>query len=229
MKTLNQLLANNRTWAASISAENPDFFSSLSRQQSPKYLWIGCSDSRVPANQIVGLVPGEMFVHRNVGNVVASDDLNCLSALQFAVDVLKVRHIIVCGHYGCGGIRAVLGQERLGLVDKWLTHIRQVHQKHADKLVAEVYCADRLCELNVIEQTLNVCQTLTVQDAWKRRQPLVITGWIYAVKNGLLRDLGVTVTSGSQLETAYESALLALRWNGWFHSRNGAKEKAASR
>ena len=183
---------------------NPDFFLNLSRQQSPEYLWIGCSDSRVPANQIVGLAPGELFVHRNVANVVVHTDLNCLSVMQFAVDVLKVRHIIVCGHYGCSGVRAALYRDRLGLVDNWLRHVRDVRQKHETVLAAvsdETERCNKLCELNVIEQVANVCQTTIVREAWERGQELAVHGWIYALQDGLLRDLNVTIT-GSPEDTS---------------------------
>ncbi|MEK7684790.1 MAG: carbonate dehydratase [Verrucomicrobiota bacterium] len=214
MKELSHLFANNRAWAGKIRAEDPDFFTKLSRQQAPQYFWIGCSDSRVPANQITGLLPGEMFVHRNVANVVPPTDLNCLSALQFAVDVLKVRHVIVCGHYGCAGVRAVLRGDRLGLVDNWLQNVQNVHQKHAAQLAAlpdEAQQFDGLCELNVIEQVASVCEATSVQDAWARGQPLVVHGWIYAVSDGLLRDLGLCVTGRQELASAYQAAV-ASRW-----------------
>src|SRR3954464_7242479 len=195
MRELSDLFENNRKWAARIRAQDPDFFAELSRQQSPKYLWIGCSDSRVPANQIVGLPPGQLFVHRNVANLVVHTDLNCLSVMQFAVDILKVRHIIVCGHYGCGGVAATFRRERLGLSDNWLRHVQDVHQKHADSIaaVAETQALDRLCELNVIEQVSNVSRTTIAQDAWARGQELSVHGWIYGLQGGLLRDLEVTV------------------------------------
>jgi carbonic anhydrase len=205
MKELSQLFANNRAWADGIRSEEPDFFQNLSRQQAPQYFWIGCSDSRVPANQITGLLPGEMFVHRNVANVVPPADLNCLSALQFAVDVLKVRHVIVCGHYGCAGVRAVLRGDRLGLVDQWLQNVEDVRQKHAAQLAAlrdEAQQFDRLCELNVIEQVASVCEATSVQDAWARGQPLVVHGWIYAVSDGRLRDLGLCAAGPGALTPA---------------------------
>lgn len=207
MKTLQTLIGNNRAWAASVSAEVPDFFEKLTHQQSPPYFWIGCSDSRVPANQIVGLMPGEMFVHRNVANVVAPDDLNGLSVLEFAVDVLKVGHVIVCGHYGCGGIKAVLEGQKSGLVGQWLRRVDQVRKQHAGRLAANPAPADALCELNVIEQTLHVCQTECAQTAWRRGQPLCVTGWIYSVSNGLLQDLGMTVTGPGQVEAARRRAI----------------------
>ncbi|MEI7728977.1 MAG: carbonate dehydratase [Verrucomicrobiota bacterium] len=210
MKFPRHLLDNNRTWANRIRTEDPAFFQNLSRQQAPQYFWIGCSDSRVPANQITGLLPGEMFVHRNVANVVPPADLNCLSALQFAVDVLQVRHVIVCGHYGCAGVRAVLNGDRLGLVDNWLQNVADVRQKHASQLDALTEAGrqfDRLCELNVIEQVANVCATTSVQDAWARGQPLAVIGWIYAVSDGLLRDLGLCITGRQELMPAYQSAI----------------------
>ena len=210
MKTLKHLFENNRAWAQRIHAQDPDFFSKLSRQQSPQFLWIGCSDSRVPANEIVGLLPGELFVHRNVANVVVHTDLNCLSVIQFAIDVLRVQHIIVCGHYGCGGIRAALRRERLGLIDNWLRHVQDVHQKHESEIAAledEKQQCDKLCELNVIEQVLNVCQTTTVQDAWLRRQELTIHGWIYGLHDGLLRDLRIEVRNAEHLAEAYRFAI----------------------
>jgi len=210
VKTLKHLFENNRAWAQRIHAQDPDFFSKLSRQQSPQFLWIGCSDSRVPANEIVGLLPGELFVHRNVANVVVHTDLNCLSVIQFAIDVLRVQHIIVCGHYGCGGIRAALRRERLGLIDNWLRHVQDVHQKHESEIAAledEKQQCDKLCELNVIEQVLNVCQTTTVQDAWLRRQELTIHGWIYGLHDGLLRDLRIEVRNAEHLAEAYRFAI----------------------
>ena len=207
---LHHLFANNRAWAARIKAQDPDFFQKLSKQQRPEYLWIGCSDSRVPANQIVGLLPGEVFVHRNVANIVAHSDLNCLSVMQFAVDALRVRHIIICGHYGCAGVQAVLGGERHGLVDNWLRYVEDVRAKHADrlsKLRNDQTRANRLCELNVIEQVMNVCQTTVVQDAWKRRQPLAVHGWVYAVSDGLLRDVVLSVSNPRQADRIYQAAL----------------------
>jgi carbonic anhydrase len=210
MKELNHLLASNRAWAKQMQTEDAEFFQKLTRQQAPQYFWIGCSDSRVPATQITGLLPGEMFVHRNVANVVPSADINSLSALQFAVDVLKVRHVIVCGHYGCCGVRAVLCQKPLGLVDNWLQHVDVVRQKHRLQLVSltdETQRFDRLCELNVIEQVANVCEATSVQDAWMRGQPLVVHGWIYAVNDGLLRNLGPCVASPGELLPAYQAAV----------------------
>jgi carbonic anhydrase len=204
MRSLTPLFRNNAAWAAKIRAQNPAFFEQLSRQQTPAYLWIGCSDSRVPANEIVGLQPGELFVHRNVANIVVHTDLNCLSVIQFAVDILKVRHVIVCGHYGCSGVRAALRGERHGLIDNWLRHVQDVRDKHrADS-------ENRLCELNVIEQVANVCQTTIIQDAWARGQELHVHGWIYALHDGLLRDLNVTVAGASELAAVRRAALEAL-------------------
>jgi carbonic anhydrase len=198
MRTLGKLFENNRAWAARIRQQDPDFFRKLSEQQLPAYLWIGCSDSRVPANEIVGLLPGELFVHRNVANLVVHTDLNCLSVMQFAVDLLKVRHIIVCGHYGCSGVQAALRRDRLGLSDNWLRHLQDVRHKHATLLAktsSDAEAADRLCELNVVEQVANVCHTSIARDAWERGQELAVHGWIYAIGDGLLKDLDVTVTN----------------------------------
>src|SRR5207237_2094908 len=198
MRLLKHLFANNRAWAARMTRQDPQFFSRLSSQQAPEYRWIGCADSRVPANEIVGLAPGELLVHRNVANVVVHADLNCLSVLQFAVEVLKVGHIIVCGHYGCGGVRAALRDDRLGLVDNWLRHVQDVRWKHQlqlDALPTEEQQHSRLCELNVIEQVINVSQTTVVRDAWTRAQSLSVHGWIYDLHDGLLKDLDVSVTA----------------------------------
>jgi carbonic anhydrase len=208
MRTLSDLFDNNRTWAARIRQRDPEFFIELSRQQTPAYLWIGCSDSRVPANEIVGLQPGELFVHRNIANLVVHTDLNCLSVMQFAVEILKVRHIIVCGHYGCSGVQAALRRDRLGLSDNWLRHVEDVRQKHLQSLSGlGSEAADRLCELNVIEQVVNVCQTTIARDAWERGEELAVHGWIYSLKDGLLRDLNMTVTALHETSTAYHSAL----------------------
>ena len=195
--SLSHLFDNNRTWAAERTRRDPEFFERLSRQQAPEYLWIGCSDSRVPANEIVGLDPGELFVHRNVANVVVHTDLNCLSVLQFAVDVLQVKHIIVCGHHGCGGVRAALRNDRIGLADNWLRHVQDVRVKHAAALEGErddKALEDRLCEFNVAEQVLHVTETTVVRDAWSRGQPVAVHGWVYDLSDGLLQDLGITVT-----------------------------------
>ncbi len=213
MRTLKQLFENNHAWSGQIRHQAPEFFLKLARQQSPSYLWIGCSDSRVPANEIVGLLPGELFVHRNIANLVVHTDLNCLSVMQFAVDLLKVKHIIVCGHYGCSGVRAALRRERLGLSDNWLRHVQDVRQKHEQHLAgirSDAEAADRLCELNVIEQVLNVCYTTIARDAWDRGQELAVHGWIYGLRDGLLRDLNFTVTAFHEAITLYQSALAAL-------------------
>ena len=202
MRALSRLLANNRTWASGITQREPGFFERLAGQQAPEFLWIGCSDSRVPANEIVGLLPGELFVHRNVANVVVHTDLNCLSCIEYAVDVLHVQHIIVCGHYGCGGVLAALRDQRLGLIDNWLHHIQDVREQHATELrglPSEAERHARLCELNVIEQALNVCRTTIVQDAWRREQPLTVHAWIYGLTDGLLRDLGICVSTTEEL------------------------------
>src|SRR5256885_1076900 len=196
--SLEKLLQNNLEWSRATLAKDPEFFSRLSSQQAPEYLWIGCSDSRVPANQITGLAPGEVFVHRNIANVVVHTDLNCLSVIQFAVDILKIRHVILCGHYGCSGVHAAMTKHRMGLSDNWLRHVQDVAHKHERYLGAfaeEARRHDRLCELNVVEQVLNVCQTSAVQEAWERGQALSVHGWVYDVRDGLLRDLGMTVES----------------------------------
>ncbi|MFA5056680.1 MAG: carbonate dehydratase [Opitutaceae bacterium] len=214
MRTLSRLFENNRAWAARIQRQDPEFFRQLARLQTPAYLWIGCADSRVPANEIVGLPPGELFVHRNIANLVVHTDLNCLSVLQFAVDLLKVRHVIVCGHYGCSGVLAALRGERVGLADNWLRHLQDVHEKHAARVQAAADPArqgDRLCELNVIEQVVNVCQTTIVRDTWQRGQELAVHGWIYGLRDGLLRDLGVTITGPDEVKPGQEAALAALR------------------
>jgi carbonic anhydrase len=210
VSSLSELFHNNREWARSITERDPDFFQSLSAQQTPKHLWIGCSDSRVPANEIVGLMPGELFVHRNVANVIVHSDLNCLSVLQFAVDVLKVEHVIVCGHYGCGGVRAAYHRSSLGLIDNWLRHVQDVRDRHEPQLARiddEEARIDRLCELNVINQVRHVCQTTIVQDAWRRRQPLTVHGWIYALTDGLLRDLQCEVESEDEVSVVYARSL----------------------
>ncbi len=212
-KNLNTLFKNNLAWAERIRAQQPDFFETLARQQNPEYLWIGCSDSRVPANEIVGLMPGEVFVHRNIANVVVHTDLNCLSVIQFAVDLLKVQHIMVVGHYGCGGVRAALFGDRLGLVDNWLHHVHDVRDKHIEALQAIGLSnarVDRLCEFNVIEQVANVCQTTIVRDAWENGQELAVHGWIYGLKDGLLRDLNVTVSNREEAGAICSNAISAL-------------------
>jgi carbonic anhydrase len=211
MRYLQRLFDNNRAWSA---AHDPRFFEKLAAIQHPEFLWIGCSDSRVPANQITGLEPGEVFVHRNVANIVVHTDLNCLSVIQYAVEVLKVRHIIVCGHYGCGGVKSVLDGERLGLINNWLRHIEDVRDKHRP-LIEELATAgarwNRLCELNVIEQVARVCRTTIVQNAWAGGQRLTVHGWIYGLTDGLLHDLGVSLEHGSELHTRYTGALAALQ------------------
>ncbi len=210
---INQLFNNNREWAQRTVERTPDFFQRLSAQQFPEFLWIGCSDSRVPANEIVGLLPGELFVHRNVANLVVHTDLNCLSVLQYAVDVLKVKHVIVCGHYGCGGVRAALNRDRLGLIDNWLRHVQDVAEQHSQLLTpieAFPTRVDRLCELNVIEQARHVCQTTIVQEAWGRGQSLAIHGWIYGLHDGRLRDLGVSTSTVDGIDETYHAALAAL-------------------
>ncbi|NTU85210.1 MAG: carbonate dehydratase [Chloroflexales bacterium] len=214
MRTVEELLANNSAWAEAVTTQDPYFFQRLTGQQTPAYLWIGCSDSRVPATQLVGLLPGEMFVHRNVANIVAHTDFNCLSVLQYAVEVLQVDHIIVCGHYRCGGIHAALHSHHLGLIDNWLQHVQDVRRKHASRLAA---CGDtdeeerRLSELNVIEQVVNVSQTTIVQKAWLRGQQLTVYGWIYGVEDGLLRDLQIRVSGLENLDEQYTRAVELVR------------------
>jgi len=210
---LQDLLDKNRAWSERVRARDPGFFRRLAAQQSPRYLWIGCSDSRVPANEIVDLDPGEVFVHRNVANVVVHTDLNCLSVLQYAVDVLRVPHVIVCGHYGCGGVRAALEEQRLGLADNWLRHVGDVKQKHAEALLAIADAPERharLCELNVIEQAVNVCQTTVVQDAWERGQDLSVHGWIYGLTDGRVHDLGLNISARAETATSAAAALAGL-------------------
>ena len=211
MRKLPHLFENNRAWAARIREQDPNFFEELSQQQSPEYLWIGCSDSRVPANQIVGLMPGEVFVHRNIANVVVHTDLNCLSVMQFAVDLLKVKHIMVTGHYGCGGVQAALRRARLGLCDNWIRHVQDVREKHEQRLasLSEADAVSRLCELNVIEQVTNVCETSIVRDAWDRAQELTVHGWIYGIQDGHLRDLKMTISSYDEVQPSYDTAVAA--------------------
>ena len=214
MNELNHLLENNRAWADRINREDPEFFAKLSTQQSPEYLWIGCSDSRVPANQIIDMAPGEVFVHRNVANVVVHTDLNCLSVIQFAVDVLKVKHILVVGHYGCGGVYAGLTRLRLGLVDNWIRHVTDVAERHSECLHASGGLElqhDRLCELNVLEQVVNVCQTTIVRDAWTRGQELTVHGWVYSLKDGRVHHLGMDIDSIDCLTDKYDAALARIR------------------
>ena len=209
-RRLADLFARNRAWAAAVTRRESDFFERLARQQTPRYFWIGCSDSRVPANEIVGLLPGEMFVHRNVANVVVHTDLNCLSVLQYAVDVLEVDHVMVVGHYGCGGVRAAWEARPLGLIDNWLRHVQDVAARHADELqllgdAPALY--DRLCELNVIEQAVHVCRTTIVQDAWRRGRNLAVHAWVYSLQYGLLRDLGFAPASADEVGPQYAQAL----------------------
>jgi len=209
---LRRLLENNVAWANEATRRDPEFFTRLQRQQAPEYLWIGCSDSRVPANEIVGLAPGELFVHRNVANVVVHTDLNCLSVLQFAIDVLGVKHVIVTGHYGCGGVRAAFDEARLGLIDNWLRHVEDVKRRHEKALSAldSERAIDRLCELNVIEQARHVCETTVVHDAWARGRDVAVHGWIYGLHDGLVRPLGFTARCVDDVERVYRAALASL-------------------
>jgi len=207
MRVLPELIEKNRNWAESVNEEDPKFFAELAKKQSPEFLWIGCADSRVPANQIVGLMPGEVFVHRNIANVVVHTDFNCLSVIEFAVAVLKVKHIIVCGHYGCGGVKAASQNHHLGLIDNWLRHIRDVRNKHEAVLRLTSNPEerlDRLCELNVVEQAHNVCHTTVVQEAWEKGQSLAVHGWIYKIQDGLIRDMNVTITGPDEIADAYK-------------------------
>lgn len=206
MRVLNNLFERNRRWAAGIKQADPDFFLKLSKQQKPQYLWIGCSDSRVPANQIVDLLPGEIFVHRNIANLVVHSDLNCLSVLQYAVEVLQVRHIIVCGHYGCGGVKAALEDREHGLIDNWLRHIKDIHRLHRpkfDTLGSEREKLNLLCELNVVEQVINICQTTIVRNAWQNNRELAVHGWIYGIDDGMLKDLDVCTTGLDEVDRLY--------------------------
>lgn len=217
MRQLKRLFDNNRAWAAQRVATEPEFFKRLVAQQNPSYLWIGCSDSRVPANEIVGLQPGELFVHRNVANVVVHTDLNCLSVLQYAVDVLGVHHVIVCGHYGCGGVRAALVGGRFGLIDNWLRHVQDVYVDHRERVDAggtETERVNRLCELNVLEQALNVCDTTIVREAWARGQSLAVHTWIYGLTDGRLRDLAFTATGDTEVVPMFEAAVRAVGTEG---------------
>lgn len=206
MHSLKHLFSNNRAWAERVELQAPGFFKQLSEQQAPEYLWIGCSDSRVPANEIVGLLPGELFVHRNVANLVLHSDINCLSVLQYAIDILKIKHIIVCGHYGCGGVAAAMNKQRIGFVDNWLRNIKDVYALHRDELDSfadDGERVNRLCELNVMEQVRNVCHTSFVQDAWERGQPLTVHGWVYSLRNGHIKDLRVSHSSATQIDDIY--------------------------
>ncbi len=209
LTAIQDLIEKNRAWALDVTSQDPEFFKKLANQQSPEYLWIGCADSRVPANEIVGLAPGELFVHRNIANLVIHTDLNALSVIQFAIDLLRVKHIIVVGHYGCSGVRVALNKGRVGLADNWIRHIRDVDDKHGAYLGKIVNTNDRLdalCELNVIEQVVNVCQTTSVQDAWDRGQPLTVHGWVYGLKDGLVRDLDVSIANNEELTSRYAAA-----------------------
>jgi len=213
MSSLAELFSNNQAWAQHLNARDPDFFEKLSHQQHPEYLWIGCADSRVPAEELVGLAPGELFVHRNVANVVVHTDFNCLSVMQFAVDLLKVRHIIVCGHYGCGGVLATLRGQRVGLADNWLRHVDDVIQRHSSLLARwedETERCNHLCELNVIEQVSNVCKTTIVRDAWERGQELTVHGWIYGMRDGFVRDLHTSASSLEEARGNYDESISAL-------------------
>ncbi len=209
MRYLKKLFDNNRRWAGSMTRTDPGFFQKLSHQQTPEYLWIGCSDSRVPANEIIGLMPGEVFVHRNVANIVAPADINCLSVLQYAVDVLRVKHVIVCGHYGCGGVAAVIKGGTTGLIDSWLQPIKDIRDKHAPDLSARRGSArtNRLCELNVIEQARSVCHTSIIQNAWRRGQKVAVHGWVYKLTDGLLHDLGFTAAGPEEIMSTYRRTL----------------------
>ena len=213
MPSLQNLFDNNRRWAERTNQREAGFFNRLARQQAPRYLWIGCADSRVPANEIVGLLPGELFVHRNVANIVVHSDLNCLSVLQYAVDVLKVEDVIVCGHYGCGGIESAWKKTSLGLIDNWLRHVQDVAEQYADQFprgITDTQASERLAELNVLTQVANVCRTTVVMDAWRRGQELTVHGWIYGLQDGLLRDLGLTVTRDGTVSAEHVRAIAAL-------------------
>jgi carbonic anhydrase len=211
--SLNDLLQQNRAWAQQMETRTPGFFTKLLQQQTPQYLWVGCADSRVPASEILGLLPGDVFVHRNVANLVVHSDLNALSVMQYAIDQLRVRHVMVVGHYGCGGVTAALHNQRIGLADNWLRHVQDVRNKHRhflDRLASDETKVRALCELNVLEQSLNVCETTVVQDAWARQQQVVVHGWVYGLNNGLLEDLCITVDSAAGVEPTYQAALAQL-------------------
>jgi carbonic anhydrase len=210
MRFLKHLFDNNREWSDKMKEDDPLFFQNLAPHQTPQYLWIGCSDSRVPANEIIGLPPGEVFVHRNIASVVVHSDMNCLSVIQYAVDILKIKHIIVCGHYGCGGIGAAMQNRQYGLIDNWLRHLKDIYLKHSpvlDTILDEHERYDRFCELNVIEQVYNVCHTTIVQGAWGRGQELAVHGWIYGMRDGLLKDLHVTMTGADDIQALYRMAV----------------------
>lgn len=212
-KHIDHLLENNRLWAERIQSEDPGFFQRLSTQQTPEYLWIGCSDSRVPANQVIGLAPGEVFVHRNIANVVVHTDLNCLSVIQYAVDVLRVKHILVVGHYGCGGVLASLEKARIGLADNWIRHVDDVAARHVEILtpLCKELAHDRLCELNALEQAVNVCRSTIIRDAWSRGQSIAVHAWVYSLRDGRAHDLGLAATSTQDLEARYQEALARIR------------------
>ncbi|CAN5594646.1 carbonate dehydratase [soil metagenome] len=226
-KHLQELLDNNRVWADQMESKSPGFFTNLTSLQAPQYLWIGCADSRVPANDLVNLLPGELFVHRNVGNIVSHSDLNCLSVIQFATDVLKVKHIIVVGHSNCGGVGAALNDRRIGLADNWIRHIKDVRNLHHDWLetLDPSQRVNALCELNVIEQAMNVCETTIVEDAWQRGQEVVVHGWVYGLHNGLLEDLTLAVTGPEDVAAAYATALAAVK--GRYDTRDDARDEVA--
>lgn len=209
MRKLKHLFDNNRAWAERMTTHDPTFFQKLSSQQTPEYLWIGCADSRVPANEIIGLLPGEVFVHRNIANAVIHTDLNCLSVIQYAVEVLKVKHIIVCGHYGCGGVRAAMQNREYGLIDNWLRHLKDIYQRHSGILdtLDDAARFEHFCELNVIEQVYNVCHTTIVQGAWRRGQELAVHGWIYGLGDGLLQDLNLCITRPDEIQALYRMAV----------------------
>ena len=227
-KHLKELLENNRNWALRMTRQDKGFFQRLVNQHAPEYLWIGCSDSRVPANEVVGLLPGELFVHRNVANVVIHTDLNCLSVIQYAVEVLKVKHIIVCGHYGCGGVEAALSSKKLGLIDNWLRHVQDVQQKHQQRLtddLSQEETVDVLCELHVIEQVVNVCRTTIVSEAWERGQDLTVHGWLYSLQDGLVRDMEISVSTTESLDEIYLSALDLLKTSDHGHPQKTADDE----
>ncbi|RWX49965.1 carbonic anhydrase [Candidatus Electrothrix marina] len=208
MRKLKSIFDQNRSWAKKVKESDPDFFKKLSEQQNPEYLWIGCADSRVPANQIIDMLPGQVFVHRNIANIVVHTDLNCLSVIQYAIDILKIKHIIVCGHYGCGGIQAAWEDKEHGLIDNWLRHIKDIqrfHWKELGRLQTDKEKVDRLCELNVIEQVVNVCQTTVVQGAWKSNQELAVHGWIYNLADGILKDLNICITNTDEMPNTLDS------------------------
>ncbi len=228
MNTLSQLIANNRGWAAMMTAATPEFFAQFSRRHEPKHFWIGCSEMHMPPSQLLGLAAGDLIVHQNLGNIFAPDDAGCASALRYAVGALKIRHVIICGHYGCSEIRAVLNRDSLRLSDPWLAHIQKVRQKHAGRLSTEVYSNDRLCELNVIEQAVAVCASKTVRDAWNRRQPLCVAAWVYRPNQGMIHELGLVATSEAQLASSYERTLGTLMSGAWPQHRHNVHTAAST-